>query len=184
MLELPVPIINIPIPRNRGGKPRSFAQLQKIVRDFYNQGVREWYQRIYENRIAYPGRPQLNETRAQMTFIGDPPRHLANNPYVLSQSTDSVARARSERIKYRRPTPKYDIPIANRIGPLNTFSKGPGLGVPKPLNQDIPSMYNYDEELSTVRKVRFIENRKPTPRTRAAVRATELPAPRQSIHKR
>lgn len=158
MTDFITPLFNIPVPPGR--KVRTTREREKIQAGWKRLTNTEWeLRRVQPNRIFYPGRPQLNDTKPVIQFINPPEnillQRIANNTALVRYTgEDMMARERGRRIADRRPDNYYNIPLVNRIGRTNTFGKGPGLAVEK--MQPLPMM-NENDERQLVKKVRFIE---------------------------
>ncbi len=189
MTDFPTPLLNIPIPP--AGRPRSIAQLYDIQQQWSRLAGREWeHRRIEPNRVFFPGRPQISDSKGFMQFINPPTGPLSKlfsryAPLVSFSGGDLLAAARSKRIANKRPTTNYHVPLIERIGNTNTFGKGAGLGIPQPMEP--PPNFNPNDNTGTMKQVRFIEsvkNQRPVRKiTPTAAESDHLP-PRKSILRR
>ena len=176
------------MPPNGSKNPRTVSQLESIVKQWSRLAGMEWQMRRVEpNLVYYPGRPQLNDSKPQMQFISMPKdsllRRIAQSPVVLLGGLDAYAKARAKRIALKRPTNYYNVPLAQRVGPTNTFGKGAGMGIPQPMEP--PPNFNPDDNTPEMRKVRFIEKQKNMRPVRKVHQEIEsLPGPRKSILRR
>lgn len=178
------PILNLPFTPSTDGKPRSFKELQRGVREWHQRASQQWRQRAYD----------AQQTRVYTTpFVSNAkPFVFVNNPAVAKQlgvdpdsglvrydSRDYATEIKMKRDNYKQAFVQQPL-LYERAGG-NQFERGPGLSVMKP--NPAPPYMNANNEFELVKKVRFIDFDKQTP-IRKVRQEMQIPGPRKTILRR